>query len=285
MPAPPTHVHRTVRRGVLAVTELKFDAPINEKSEPIGYNEAFLVSVFLKTLIDHEAWYNGKAMLTRTWKAGQTYIFDLRLDPRARGPEPSHVIHFYMPLQMLNVFADQEGCPAISDLKYEHGVGRDDPVLRYLSLAALSAFENEHHGSELLLDEILNAACAHTFGRYSDTNVVKRLRRPPGLAPWQEKRAKELMDARFDISLSQLARECGLSITQFARGFRQSTGLSPHQWLLARRIDKAQTLLLGSDLPLAQIASLCGFCTQSHMSSVFRKLAGVSPGYWRRRHE
>lgn len=280
MPAPPTHVHRTLRRGVLAVSELKFGSPMREKSEPIGYDEAFLVSIFLKTLVDHETWYNGGATPIKTWEAGQTYLFDLRQDPRALGREPSHVIHFYMPLHTLNVFAEQEGCPALSDLAYKYGIGRDDRVLRHLSMAALAAFEDKHHGTELLLDEILTAACAHILGGYSGHDAL-RYRRMSGLAAWQEKRAKELMDAQADISLSELARECQLSVSHFARAFRQSTGISPHQWLLARRIERAEALLAGSNLPLAQIAGLCGFSGQSHFSSVFKKRNGVSPKYWR----
>lgn len=283
MPPPPTHLHRTLRNGILAVSELKFDSPILEKSEPIGYDEAFLVSVFLKTLADYETWYNGRSKPKAIWEAGQTYIFDLRQDPRALGREPSHVIHFYVPLQALNIFAEQESRPALSDLAYTHGVGRDDPVLRHLSLAALAAFGDRDHGSALLLDEILSAVCARTLSCYSSPGVAHS-RRLSGLAVWQVRRAKELMDSCGDVSLMEMARECQLSVTHFARSFRLSTGMSPHQWLLHRRIEKAKALLAGSTVPLAQIADVCGFSSQSHLSSVFKKHNGVSPGFWRRQH-
>jgi AraC family transcriptional regulator len=71
-------------------------------------------------------------------------------------------------------------------------------------------------------------------------------------------------------------------VTHFARAFRQSIGASPHQWLLARRIDKAMSLLAGSDLTLAQIALACGFSDQSHLTRVFKVAVGTSPGRWRR---
>ncbi|MDE5451769.1 AraC family transcriptional regulator [Bradyrhizobium sp. CSA112] len=75
MPSPPTH-QRTLRRGLLAVTELQFDKPI-EQSASLGYDDAFLVSVFLKDIVDHECWYNGRPVPVETWDAGKTYVFDL----------------------------------------------------------------------------------------------------------------------------------------------------------------------------------------------------------------
>jgi AraC family transcriptional regulator len=104
------------------------------------------------------------------------------------------------------------------------------------------------------------------------------------LAPWQERRAKELLSACFDgdISLTELARECNLSRSHFARAFRQTTGQPPHRWLLDRRMERAKDLLLRSTLTLADIAIACGFADQSHFTRVFSALFATSPGVWRR---
>jgi AraC-like DNA-binding protein len=90
------------------------------------------------------------------------------------------------------------------------------------------------------------------------------------------------MNERLDVSLSELALECGVSVTHFVRGFRRSTGTSPHQWLQGRRIGKAKALLSGSDLSLVEIALACGFSSQSHFSTAFKSSTGTSPGRWRR---
>ena len=74
------------------------------------------------------------------------------------------------------------------------------------------------------------------------------------------------------------ARECSLSAGHFARAFRQTTGLSPHQWLLRRRIDKAHELLCEGKLSLAEIASACGFADQSRFTKVYARLRGIKPG-------
>jgi hypothetical protein len=61
-PEPPTHVRRTLQRGVLAVSELQFNSPVLEPSASIGYDDAFLVSVFIRNLLDHEFWHNGQSV-------------------------------------------------------------------------------------------------------------------------------------------------------------------------------------------------------------------------------
>jgi transcriptional regulator GlxA family with amidase domain len=84
------------------------------------------------------------------------------------------------------------------------------------------------------------------------------------------------------LSLADLAQACGLSIRHFTRAFRQSTGLSPHQWLVRQRVERAKALLQGSSSTLSEIALACGFADQSHFSRLFSRATGTSPGVWRR---
>ena len=85
-----------------------------------------------------------------------------------------------------------------------------------------------------------------------------------------------------EITLEELAGECELSRSHFARAFRKTTGRPPHRWLVEQRIERAKHMLLKSDLPLAEIADSCGFSDQSHFSKVFAGALGVPPGEWRR---
>ena len=114
-----------------------------------------------------------------------------------------------------------------------------------------------------------------------------RMEPPPirgGLAPWQERRAKELMSTHLGrpIPLAFVASECRLSISHFARSFKQCTGKPPHRWLLENRVERAKELLTDAGLPLAEIALECGFSDQSHFTRVFSRIAGTSPGTWQR---
>ncbi|MFK3795618.1 MULTISPECIES: helix-turn-helix domain-containing protein [unclassified Pseudomonas] len=104
------------------------------------------------------------------------------------------------------------------------------------------------------------------------------------LSPWQERRAKELMSSQMDkgLSIAQVASECSLSRSHFSRAFKKNTGLSPRDWYLQMRLDKAKGLLGESGLTISQISLDCGFADQSHFTRVFTRVVGVTPFNWRR---
>ena len=105
-----------------------------------------------------------------------------------------------------------------------------------------------------------------------------------GLAPWQVRRAKEILSANLDggVPLKEVARECRLSVSHFSRAFRRTMGVAPHHWLLTHRIEVAKEKLRDSRLSLSDVALACGFADQSHLTRVFTRMVGVSPGAWRR---
>jgi transcriptional regulator GlxA family with amidase domain len=86
------------------------------------------------------------------------------------------------------------------------------------------------------------------------------------------------------ISLADIANAAGLSRMHFAAQFRVATGVRPHEYLLQRRIERAQQLLLNSRLPLVEIAFDVGFKTQAHFTTVFAQLVGETPKVWRQRN-
>jgi len=85
-----------------------------------------------------------------------------------------------------------------------------------------------------------------------------------------------------DISLEALAEESGYSRAHFLRMFREATGVTPHQYVLDVRLRHAQEWLRRKDAALIDVAAVCGFSSQSHMTSVFRKRLGLTPGEFRR---
>jgi AraC-like DNA-binding protein len=107
-----------------------------------------------------------------------------------------------------------------------------------------------------------------------------------GLAPWQLRRALEMLrsDLSENLSLNIVAEACELSVSHFARAFKGSAGATPHQWVVATRVEMARGLLTNSATPLAEIAGMCGFADQSHFSRVFARMMGTSPGAWRREY-
>ena len=83
--------------------------------------------------------------------------------------------------------------------------------------------------------------------------------------------------------MKDLAAHLCLSYTHFGRSFRVSFGLSPHRYVMHRRIELAQTLMLTTPADLSEIALTCGMSDQSHLTRVFRRIVGDTPRAWRRR--
>ncbi len=103
------------------------------------------------------------------------------------------------------------------------------------------------------------------------------------LAQWRLKRAIDYVEARLDepVSLADVAASAGLTRMHFAAQFRATTGLRPHEYLLRRRIERAQQLLVGTGMSLVDVAMSVGFHTQSHFTSVFKRYVGQPPRAWR----
>jgi AraC family transcriptional regulator len=105
-----------------------------------------------------------------------------------------------------------------------------------------------------------------------------------GLAPWQIRRVTTHIETNLDaaITTKDLAKLAGLSLFHFCRAFRDSFGESPHGYVTRRRVERAQGLMLTTNASLGQIAADCGFTDQAHLSNLFRRFVGESPGVWRR---
>ena len=84
------------------------------------------------------------------------------------------------------------------------------------------------------------------------------------------------------ITIAEVADACALSRSYFIKAFRESTGRTPHQWVMAQRVRSACDLLAHSPTPLAEVAAACGFADQSHFTRAFTQARGTTPGAWRR---
>jgi len=104
------------------------------------------------------------------------------------------------------------------------------------------------------------------------------------LPPWRLKRVQALVAASLDdpLRLAGLAAAAGLSPMHFAAQFKAATGQRPHDYLLRQRITRAMHIMMGEDMPLAQVAHAVGFQSQSHFSTVFKRITGETPAAWRR---
>lgn len=107
-----------------------------------------------------------------------------------------------------------------------------------------------------------------------------------GLPPALARRIREYIESHIEenVSLEALASTARLSVHHFARAFKQTIGVPPHEYLLRQRVERAQKMLTQTDLPLSEIALSVGFSDHSHFARHFRRLMGMTPSAARWRH-
>jgi AraC-like DNA-binding protein len=279
----PVLITRSLRSAELAVTEVRNDAPAQEFSGSLPAEDAYLVSLKIRDYPDCECWENGRFVTKADVRAGATYLYDLKRDPRYVIDKPFHSLFFYLPRSALHDMARQPGAPRIRELSYEPGVGHDDAVIRHIGASLQQGLHRPDETNQLFVDHMMLGLTAHVAQTYGGLKPAAEPNRG-GLAPWQVKRACERLDSDLSgkVALQQIATDLGLSVSHFSRAFRVSTGLPPHQWLLRQRVKAAKQLMTVRDLPLSEIAMSAGFANQSHFTRVFSSMVGVSPGVWRR---
>jgi AraC family transcriptional regulator len=246
--------------------------------------DTFVLGIYLTELTNHEIWSRGRLAIRQGFAPNSMLLVNLCDEFAANITCPHQTLSFSIPRKSLDILADTAGRSCIPRLACEPGV--IDPVVNYLAAALLPAFANPESVNTLFVDHLVLALCAHlasVYGAVKERPVAKHARNHGRLAPWQERRAKELIDANLgtNLSLAELASECKLSVGHFVRAFKSTMGLPPHRWLLLRRIDAAKQLLL-TELPLVDIALKCGFADQSHFTRVFVQTNGIGPATWRR---
>ena len=286
LPEKQTAVIKTLQKNSLAATRCKLDVPLDALTNSPSREDAYMIVIQIRGKNSRELWLDGKSVRTEPLHAGGVVFHDLRRSPRFYFNDPLNSVNYFLERKTLDMIADDAGASRISELKFTPGVGVMDRVVQQLTRLILPAFDHPDHVSELFADHISLALGSHIARTYGGMRSVVAPRQG-GLAAWQERRAKELMSAnlRGNVSSTDLATECLLSAGHFARAFRHSTGLSPHQWLIQCRIEMADALLREGRLSLAEIARACGFADQSHFTKAYARRRGISPGAWRRQQE
>jgi AraC-like DNA-binding protein len=152
----------------------------------------------------------------------------------------------------------------------------------------------ERLGQALVAAERIGGSCGLLYAESVSVAIVTRLlslnqsngperRKVAQLSKWRLKRAMEYIEASLaeSVSLADIATAAGLTRMHFAAQFRRATGLRPHEYLLHRRIERAQEKLVETDMSLIEVALSVGFQTQSHFTSVFTRMVGQPPRAWR----
>lgn len=230
-----------------------------------------------------------------SWKGGDVHHGDLILNSGGSQPYevrwkclssvPTQTLHLHLNRDLVARAAQEVIGTDLARLALARRSSFQDPLLTQVALALWRELEQPSPAGNLFAQTAAQLLAVHLVRHYTTngkTTTAVPLS-PPGLTSRQIKQVQDFMLAHLgkDLSLETLAQQIGFSPYHFARLFRKATGASPHQFVLRKRIERAQWLLQGSDMTLADIAGACGFADQSHMTQVFKRALGLTPHAYR----
>lgn len=201
-------------------------------------------------------------------------------------------VEIVSPIESLHIFlapsltdssalADYDLDPARVELA--HAAGMSDPLLKEVAAAFHEMISRPPEPTDrLFVEGACSMLAAHLVSKYSNVGW-RRATLQPSLPDRKLKCVIDLVESRFaqEINLSELAAEACLSQFHFSRLFRTATGLSPHRYVIERRIQDAKAKLADGRLSLAEIALATGFGSQGNFTRIFRKHTGLTPGQFR----
>ena len=271
--------------NTFTITRLQSPAGLPDRITKLSAVPALLVSVSLQGLprSSYQLWIEDKILPTAAVDPFRSNVIDFASGPRCWTGCAFDYLHYSVPREGLDDIARDLGFGTVND--YRLAVLEDDMVVAQITKSILPFVGRGDELSVLALEQFSLILGAHLLQRYGVAKKTARARKG-GLAPWQKRRASELLHENIHgrIRLSELARECGLSVSHFARSYKISFGVSPHQWLIQHRIERAKELMSGTSSSLMEIAIQSGFSDQAALTRAFQHVVGVAPGSWRRQN-
>ena len=276
---------RSLQRHQIAATYIVCGPEQIGMSARVPREDTFHLSISLTDMPLHEVWSNGRPFISGGWAENAMRIVNMgEGEIAARVFSPHDAVGFDIPRTSLDSFTDEAGGRRVANLCCPPGI--TDLTMAYLVKALLPAFARPQEASTLFVDHVMLAVCSHAVERYGDVILHSAAPIRGGLTPAQTVRAKELLAANLggDLSVADIAKECGVSRQYFITAFKKTVGCAPHQWLQKHRVNIVKEMLVNTRMPISEIALRAGFADQSHLTRVFGVLVGDAPAAWRRQY-
>jgi AraC family transcriptional regulator len=292
---PVSHIHLRERSSFpsllrypdsFAITRLESSCGLVDPIVKMSSVPALLVAVTITSLkrADYQFRVDEKLVPTSYIPPFRSTVVDLDARPTCWVGSAFDYLLIHVPRAGLDdIAADLAAGPVET---WRLSVVEEDLVLTQLAKSILPYIGRPGWPAPLTLDHLNLILGAHLLQNYVGLRTTPTIS-VGGLGPWQKRRATELLRENLAgrIRLSQVAQECGLSVSHFARSFKATFGVSTHRWLVQRRIERSQELLIRTLDSLADIADLAGFADQAAFTRTFHQIVGVSPGRWRRDYQ
>lgn len=190
--------------------------------------------------------------------------------------EAEHLALYLAPALLLRAAAESRASAA--GVEVVERCSPSDPVISNIGLALLAELDSGASGGRLYAESLANLLAVHLLRHYTAARPAGRPFKG-GLSGRRLRAVTDFIGDNYerDLTLSELAQVAGMSPFHFAREFKRATGTTPHQYLIKFRVERAKSLLAGSELPLVEVGFRAGFSHQSHFSRLFRRLTGTTP--------
>ena len=200
---------------------------------------------------------------------------------RAIGPDPLSTMHLYLGLPVFNraleeAFQKDQGATQLRDLS-----GFKDNFLLALLEGLHKELSSRYRASSLFVEGIAQSLAVHLVRTYADETTQEY---KGGLPGFRLRKVTDLMVTHLEreFSLIRLAREADMSEFHFSRAFKRTTGLTPSQYFINLRLEKARCLLRETNRSVIEIGLDVGYTSPSHFAQIFRREVGISPSEYRR---
>jgi AraC family transcriptional regulator len=271
----PFAIRPTAKREFMPVDVAEVAAPRGRWILP-AVNEVRLGLILSSYSAD---WHRSRGLLSIDVSAGSLSICEFNQSRRMEMRNPANVALVLLRNEILEQALHDSRQPRV-ELQERHGL--QDQTMRHLMEILLYEKRRGFESGAFFLDGIAAALASHLIHYYSaDAPLIANS--VGGMAPSTLRRCIALLEARLegDLRLDELAREAGLSTSHFIRSFRESTGKTPYQFLLDRRVQRARTLMRDPRTSLTEVARSSGFANQHHMARIFRCVTGITPRAYR----
>lgn len=193
------------------------------------------------------------------------------------------VIHVYFDLPCVTRIGEEVFEQTVADVRLLDVLRTRDPILLHGALAIADELAWGEPGSSLYVESIVHQMCIHALRRYSTVSFRAPAASGKGLSASQARRATEFIEANLDraMTLAELAAVVHLCRFHFLRQFKARFGITPHAYIVRRRVESAQALLARSTLSIEEIAVHTGFSDQAHLTRALRRHLGVTPHSYR----
>lgn len=269
-----------------AVTHLVSPTGLPDLTKSLISEPALHVSVSLAPMPmgSYQQWHDGKCMDVPFVPAYTTSVMDLEAELFSLVMAGFDYMHFYVPKTSLNEIAREHGIREVGEFRFV--IGEEDLVVAQLARLLLPSFSGGAGECRLCLDSIGVVLGAHLIQRYSGVSKALQVPNIDKLAPWHKARIISMVRDNIagDIRLADIAGECRLSPSHFARCFKATFGCSVHQWVMGQRLEMAKSQLSHTNKSVMDIAMEVGFSDQAALTRRFTQTLGISPGRWRRQN-